>query len=307
MEFFNKEARKKHVQEALKHTVPLKTQMDVLWEDSTIPGVVTFAIVHQNDALHNVPCLRQHVYPPKQTRKLENEDFLFAYIPRHYLKAPDMVTLYYLGQFQCQILEYGTAQSPNNEQWPWIQDAFLEHVWSYTPPQDLVRVCCASALRLHERLNRKLLSWLELAADKKKEAEILQDFISALPAICGRLEMLPLHVYNPDLSQQNVILADDGDFFVMSWGRWSLEPVGAGIPPRLRKNGITEIVERIRSKRKDTPVDFSEADLFLAADCFLLEDLVKKKKYTIALETLERILEAHPKVFKESLYEKMED
>ncbi|MFW6334409.1 MAG: hypothetical protein ACOC0W_03985, partial [Desulfosalsimonas sp.] len=281
-EFFNKEARKKHAAEALEQTAPLDSQIDVMWEDSVIPGVNTFAIVAGNGSSGNTTCFRQNVFPLKQTMKIENEEFLFTHIPRHHLKAPEMITLYYAGQFQCQILEYGENGPPGNGQWQEMEDMLLEHIWSYPPPHDLVRACCASAPMLYDRLSPEFISKLEIGADTNEEINALQAFIDGLPAVRSRLEQLPMHIYNPDLKKNNISLSKNQEPYIMFWGRWSLEPIGAGLPPRLKKNGLAEIMEKLRAKRKDLPSDYSEKDVFLAADCWDLENFIKKNKYKSA-------------------------
>ncbi len=289
-ELFSKEARQKQAKEALGQVLPLASAIDVQWEDSNIPGVTTFALVAHNTSSDMKQHFRQNVFPPKQTRKLENEDFLFSYIPRHHLKAPTMVTLYYVGQFQCQVLEYGLGGMPGNDQWPDLEDVLIEHVWSYTPPPDLIRTCCASAPMLYERLSENIVSALKLAADTDQEVWALQTFISSLPAIQSRLEKLPLHIYNPDLKKDNIFLGQNQDPFIMFWGRWSLEPIGAGIPPRLLKDGISELLHKVCQKRKDIPGDYSEKDLFLVADCWDLENLIKRKKFKSALVLISRMI-----------------
>lgn len=293
-EFFNKQARQKHAKDALEQVMPLEAEIDVSWEDSGIAGVNTFAIAAADTSAGKTRYFRQHVFPQKQTRKLDNEEFLFTHIPRHHINAPAMITLYFVGQFQCQVLDYGTGKTPENDQWPELEDSLIEHVWSYTPPHDLVRTCCASAPMLHDRLNHETLSALEIAADTHQEAQSLQTFMSWLPEVKSRLKDLPMHIYNPDLKKINISLDENQDPCIMFWGNWSLEPIGAGLPPRLKNNGLAEILEKVCKKRKDIPAGYCENDVFLAADCWDLENFIKKKKYKSALALISQMIESAP-------------
>jgi len=292
MELFNRQARAENATQALSRVVYLDGPVDVYWEDSTIPGVNTFSIAAADQSRGRTRYYRQHVFPPKQSRKLENEEFLFTHIRRQSIMAPDMVTLYFAGHYQCQVLDYGTGELFSHDDWLDIETAILERIHCYAPPRELIDTCCASAPMLHDRLHDDFFIPLEMAADTSEEKQVLGIFLTQLPELRKRLEQLPLHIYNPDINRPNVAVAGNGQPLVMTWGRWSLEPIGAGLPASLRKNGISEMIEKLIRARRDVPRDFSEEDVRFATDCWDLETHIKKKKYKAALALMDKMTAA---------------
>lgn len=288
-ELFNKETRQKIAEKELSDKMPLSAPPEVQWVDPAIPGLDIFAITaRRNDPEEKIHLLQQ-VFAPKQYRKIEHELFLFQYVPRKELLAPDLISVFFAGPFQCQICSYGAGKPPDEEQWQEAEFELTRQIWSCRPPPELVRLYSASAPLLYHRLNRELISHLEIAVDTRDEQEKLELFRQNLAEIRKMLRSIPLYVYNPDFNRKNAVRGHADDFLVISWSRWTLEPLGAGLPKHLREKELEALLENVQSTRKDIPQNLSARDLTTAAMCFDLEGMIRKKKYKASLGMMDKI------------------
>ena len=263
--------------------------LDVTWKDTAIPGVTSFSIMLHGNNGNGTKHFQQQVFPPKQFQKLEHESFLFDHIPRRQLKAPKRVALFFTGAFQCQICATGANGQVAAKDWAEIHHSLIRDLWSCRPPDKLVDAYCASTPLLHQCLNEDLLSWLQLAVDTDAEQQKFHRFQENLTSITKRLRELPLYIHNPDLNLNNVISLDD-DFRIMTWCRWSLEPVGVGMPANIKDEYLAQTIDAMRESRNDIPANFTAEDIKFAANCGELERLIQNKRFKTALNQIDRIL-----------------
>jgi len=288
-ELFRNEVRTRIAEDELSKVMELEAPPEVNWLDPIIPGLDTFVMNVRVTSSEENRCLLQQVFPPKQQQKLEHELFLFRHIPRSHLFAPELISMFSTGPFQCLICDYGTGRPVPNSDWQGLEFQLTEGIWSCRPPDDLVRIYSASAPLLYHRFNEEIADRLEIAVDSREEMEKIQAFRSRLPGIREKLQSLPLYVHNSHLNRHNTVLNRDGGILVISWGRWTLEPLGAGLPYRLRKKALPGLLQKVRGARKDVRKDLTGQDVRMAAWCFDLENLVNKKRYKAAFQMIDRI------------------
>jgi hypothetical protein len=101
---------------------------------------------------------------------------------------------------------------------------------------------------------------------------------------------MPLHVYNPHLESLRVYLRADGRPVVPSWGRWSLEPIGATLPEGDTADDLAERLARVRRERPTIPKELGVAHLHLAAAAFQLERQFERQQFKRALSTMAEML-----------------
>ena len=77
----------------------------------------------------------------------------------------------------------------------------------------------------------------------------------------------------------------------MSWGRWTLQPMGADLPPSPKPERLAEMIARVRQRRPDIPETLGPDDLLLVAGCKQLEAFIKQENYEAARRALPTILE----------------
>ncbi|MFH7321143.1 hypothetical protein ACHHRT_11115 [Desulfurivibrio sp. D14AmB] len=289
-ELFNKRNRNQRAEHELGRVMALPAKPDVTWLDPVIPGVSYFAITVAGEQAAEKRHYRMDVYSPKHLQKLEHEAFLFSHVSRSGLHAPKLITQYFAGSFQCQICEAGSGERPTGADWGALQKTLIGRRWGHSPPPGLVAAYCSSSPLLPQRLDENLVSSMQVAVDTEAEADNLGRLLEKLPVIREKLEKLPLYIYNPDLQPHQIMLAGDGEPLVMTWCRWSLEPLGAGIPINLKEVDLAEILDTVRATRNDVSAELAPADILFAAGCQELERMIRGRRYKAALQQAAKIL-----------------
>jgi hypothetical protein len=280
-EFSDGMSREKLVREKL---APLRDSLHDLrieWRDSSVDGVYTFMISTSNGNLRD--CLLERIFPLDRIQLLQDEDLLFSEIPRQNLHAPAQVTSFLNNDFKHQICEYGRGSALEEEEFSRVIPGLFVGIWSVTPPEALVRASGNKRPLLHQRLDPKLMERLSVAADSEEEKRTVHALHTQLPGIRDRIAQLPLHVYNPDLSRGNLVRFGENDVRVMSWIRWSIEPLGVGLPTELIEDDVRMIVEKVRSSRDDLN-DMTAWDIALVNASSRLLRNIKTGLYQSALE-----------------------
>lgn len=288
---FDRKARKELVERELSRIADLAGTPRVEWVDPLVPGVTCFDVSFKEEPSGEERHLRKYVFPPRQLQKLEHESFLFDHIQRDRLKAPKVVAQFLTGPFKCRLCEAGTGRPVPVSDWDNVRMELLKTAWSCRPPSALVNAYRASAPPLENSMNGDLMSSLQLAADTEEDRESLEDYVQYLDVIKARLKSVPLHIRNPDITPENVLISKENDFLVMTWTRWTLEPVGVGMPPGLKDGDLVEIMNRVRQTRKDVPESLVPNDFLFAALCREVDKHSRNKRYRQALFHLKWIVE----------------
>lgn len=183
----------------------------------------------------------------------------------------------------------GATKIPR-ERWGEVHRRVLFDLWSYAPPEEVVDSYLRSQPPLWARVDHALVEQVRLAAEQDDESHLIDAFLARLDEMQRRLKAMPLFVYNPDLSDRNIVLDPRDEPCVLCWGRWALEPLGAGSPPRyLAQAKEGGLVASLRRHRKISP-KVTDRDFVLAAGFHDLERLVKRQQYRRALTRMREIL-----------------
>jgi hypothetical protein len=261
-------------------------QTSVRWQDSAIAGVSTFILSFGPEG----PYYQEQVFPDHRTHLLKNEGVLFNHIPRDLLHAPEVFQQFSHGPFQCRICDYGLGLPISAAVWNTQYSELLEYIWSLKPPRNLVQVFRKSHLFFYECLTEDLVAKLRVAVDNEQEEAVLRTFDASLPTIRSTLSAFPLYISNRDLVRSNTALRSDGGMFIMTWGRWSLQPLGTSLPPKLSRAKLSDMLGRIRQRRPDIPDMFGPDHLQLVAACRQLAERLNATQYAAALRALPAIL-----------------
>ncbi len=285
---FYKSARESMVQEEMSRLMPAAVNLDVHWMDPTIPGMYMFMIkTAKQDSLHEA-FFQKQVFPRQSAQLFENEDYLFTRVSRDELKAPALVTRYTREPFVCQVLEYGLGEPVPGKKWRSLHDELLEYYCSIKPPPELVKAYRASHKTLHEILDREFVGRIWIAVDTPEEESRLNNFLERLPGIQSMLKSMPCFIHNPDLTVKNTVQTEDHDVLVMTWGRWTLEPLGAVMPFDQKRLG--QLLGVVQESRSDTPEGLDLDRLYLVNSCRKLEKEISKGTYKAALTTINKVL-----------------
>lgn len=267
---------------------------EVIWRDSAVRGLTTFSVFPFQPNHSDQGKYVLQVYVPQTIGGLENERFLFDHVRRKDLAAPAVVGRYAKDEFQCQLLAAGEGRGVRPAEWHASHEGLLRKHWACRLPRALVDAFSASRGLLHRRLNEKMVMRLEVAADTERDRAALTLLEGGLVEVQGILEGMPLYVKNADLSRDNVMRFSVDEVLVMSWGKWSLEPIGAELPRRIPAEQLETWITELREKRSDVPVDFTIEHLQLASACWELERAIAREKFNQGLRLVHRILDNQP-------------
>ncbi len=287
-DLFYKAARLKMVQDELHRIMPLRGPIQVHWMDSTASGVYMFAITLEKEESGSKVCYQQQAFPQNSIRYFNNEDFLFRQIDRKGFHAPGLIASFLHEPFACRIVEYGLGKPVADREWRKVHDILLEHYCAFRPPDNLMKAFQSSHLLLHQRLSEDFVSRVEVAVDTAEEENALNQFKECLINIRAFLKAMPLYIHNPEMQKNNVVQADDDRVYVMTWGRWTLEPVGSVLP--LDRNNMERMLQLFNETRKDTPVGLDASSLYFVFHCQKLEKELNRGAYKAALSTIHNLL-----------------
>jgi len=281
-EVFHKQARQARTAEALKSAGVELDGLEVRWQDSRLAGVSLLA-VHGTAADGATVRYQQQIFPSKQDYRIRNEDVLFTHIPRARLHAPPLLLRFSEGPFECQLLSMGTGQLIDEQLWAETQWTLYKALMAIEPPRPLIDTFALSRPLLVDQLTDHLLQRLAIGIDTDEEQATFEALRASMPALRATLADLPLYIDNPELRRPNVMLNNDNLPLIMSWGKWTLEPIGATIPAGMSRQALHSIVGELRSERSDITDRLSVEHIQLAGMVYHME---KKVRHNLAKEAL---------------------
>lgn len=129
-----------------------------------------------------------------------------------------------------------------------------------------------------------------LAVANQEQGMQLREFRASLEDIVTSLANLPLVIVNPDMKSQSLARLYDGRLIAMQWGRWRLEPVGAGWPSDNKDlKQLPLWLDKVRDARSEL-ASVRPQDAQLVALLFELEALASRQRYRSVLEHLPVVL-----------------
>jgi len=261
------------------------------WRDSTIRSAFTFRLKAQLKHEETVAYFQHQVFPEARAHLLEHEDYLFTQISRSKLPAPPRPARFSEGPFECQICDYPGGRPISANHWREAQYQLLGRLWAYRPPRQLVAAYRTSRPGIDGRLSDELIKRLSVAVAGRKEANTLAAFIEALPTLRQSLADLPQAIANPDLRRVTVARNRDGQAMIMTWSRWSIEPIGAFLPPRANDEPLSALLQEVRQQRGLAAEQLGLDHVKLAYQARLLERDINANTYRKAIARLGDILE----------------
>lgn len=259
------------------------------WHETGAFDVPTFEIATEGES---PACYLVKIFDRRQNLSAMQEVALLGSMPAGRLPAP-----VFLGSSEVGVAEHSALlfEMPRGRQLSPVEFGrakrdLVVDCWRCAPPADLVHRFRRTHQLLGQRLAGITLDRMTLAARAQQEESDITRFRDVLPALCSALEEMPLVIIVPDLRAETVFRLETGSDVIVSWGRWRLEPVGAGwafdedsladLPAWLKKAGA--------SRRDLAKVAPEKAQL--AALLYEMERLLTLQRYRAALELLPTIL-----------------
>ena len=297
--YFMPEARdqlvEKQMKECLGDTGPAVSH----WRDSPVSGISYFEISTQGPRGKAVAKHLLQVFHPRYHHLLDKEELLFSYVERERLPAPDSLLSETVGGFKTQLVRYGRQVPP--AVWRTKKLEIFMELWALQPPKKLVREYRKSHPLMQDRLTEEMIGRLSIAADREREIICYQRLMNSIDELNSVLKGLPLYIHNPDIRNDNAVgfarRGVEGRVYkVLTWGRWSLQPIGIEMASNLDDLELADIVEFVRSRRKDITSSYGINDIRFAAYCWEFETAIRQGKYNYAIEVGESLLESFDKI-----------
>lgn len=193
--------------------------------------------------------------------------------------------------FHCHIFEWPIAKPVDPSMRKIVPVQLLSALFGLRPPSSLVALFSRSRPMLWQRLDDHLLLRLEFYASASGD-RIVERWAEVLDEVKARLESMPLAVVTSDLSVDAMEIDQRSDLWASQWGRWTLEPLGAGWPINERSLPLLDAA-LIQAQRERPDLQHLHVnDVKLAALSFAFDKACQRQHYQTAVELLGPIVAA---------------
>lgn len=273
---------------------PLTLQVD--WVHIGVPDVIA-CDVEANFSEQEQRHYFIKVFEHKKSLMAEHERLALIEIPE--IPALKLLAADEVGGFPCHIFEVQPCGPIAATEIRRVTPLVVASLMVVEPSSQLVNLYLRSRPTLAHRLDKKLCARLMLVAKMASQqsnspsllVEQLQYFSSHLEFIKEHLQSMPLAVVNPDIRLETLRRTADGKLLINHWGRWSLEPIGAGWPIKAKDlTLLDEILPRVITARSDCN-SLTISDLAISALLYHFEFLCGRQNYPAAFNLLPKILE----------------
>ncbi len=225
---------------------------------------------------------------PRSNRHLAEHERMLAREPGALELMPELVGNMRMGDDECLLFSaLGTSGVPN-DQFSRLHQQMLKTTARFKPSSGLARAYSRSKVRMIERIDEDLCGLLRLAATSAEERQQVNDFQRRLPSLRNEVDNLPLWLFSPDLNGNTLRIGPQGNPLCLHWPRWSIEPLGAGLPIALLPE--LETVLELDSGHRPDLKGASPIHIRLAAYLFRLDRLCGRNRYRDGLRLLPFIL-----------------
>lgn len=255
---------------------------DTRWISTEIPGVA---------AIHVSPDFLVRLFDKGRRSTAQHEITLLSEC-RSKLPALPLSGVDAVGGYSCHIFKgyAGEATSGATTLVGKLLDVRTQLLGTEPPPTLIDRYKRSRPL-LPQRITRGVPDRLLSVVAEGAEREMVGQFGRELDRIRAKLSALPLWIHNPHLQASSLGQDASGRVVVIDWGRWSLEPVGAGWPVKGSSlNAISDVLSDAAAVRRDL-VGVVPDDFRLAALVFSLETLYLGQRYSAILSLLPSIMD----------------
>lgn len=266
---------------------PLAVLPEIRWVQSGISDVLT-GIVHINSEPKRTYLVKLFA---KNRGALSRHEASLLTIMRHAKEPlPRLCLVEQVESFSCHLFE-----------WPMVgkleprlvkREAFRvsARLFGIHPLPSLVALYTRSRPMLWQRLDDMQLTRLRLFA-QGRDVELLGLFASALPSIKKRLEAMPLAIVTPELSADALWVDSQNGIWSSHWGRWTLEPVGAGWPVNEKTMPLLPQAFLQAQKERSDLRALTSKHVELAALTFAFDKACQRQAYCTARDLIRAILE----------------
>ena len=195
-----------------------------------------------------------------------------------------------VGSYQCNVFKWSGGQKFLPRQMWRMRLDMLNKLIALEPEKHIVAQYYRSRPMLAQRLTETVLDRLCLVAGNSQSLKQVEELKRNIGNLQARLDALPVQIFNPDMNADTLLNAEGDELILTHWGRWSIEPIGAGWPAQEKELAMLD--EALISARKHRPtlINVTVNDVRLAALIFAIENFYIRQQYVNALELLPSVL-----------------
>jgi len=265
------------------------------WLQTRIANVTIFEVATFDEQGKELGSYLVKLFNNNQRTMALHEASLLVECEHLALPAPQFFGAYIVENYQCHIFGWNeTKELLPSELGLKYQETALR-LLTYEPPKILLENYRRSKPMLDQRLNKSMVDCLRLVTGDEVQLAILTTFQEKLCQIKLRLQSLPVQIINPDMRSDTLRRYEDGNITLIHWGKWSIEPVGAGWPVpgwQVSEKDLLRLGETSEQVRKTCTrlTLVTDADIKLAALMFYFEHLFNRQQYVNMLSLMPLIL-----------------
>lgn len=261
-----------------------------VWQQTGVSDVFAFEVTLGEEGRQEEQRYLVKLFNTSRRALALQEATLFAECQALALPAPEFLGASLVDKLHCHVFRWQGEQKLPPRQVKTKALDVAARLLAIEPPAALVARYGRSRPYLWQRLDKVSLEHLRLAARDAAALEQIDCFAQVFERIQSALQALPLQLINPDVNADSLHCVADGNLLVSHWGRWSLDPLGAGWPINEHDfkllAPLLEQAQLIRSKL--APVAGSQ--VALSALMFAFERMLQRQQLLAAIDLLPAIL-----------------
>jgi len=263
---------------------------DSTWHPSDIPNVVFLEVDLYAEKKECTTTFIFKLFNSNRKNEALHEADLFMGHQSGDLPSPDFIGAGFVSGYHCHVFEGFRGDSMTQPALPSLVRSMAESLIAYVPSEALVKRYSRSKPLLGHRLSRKMIDRLRLVSRDDTHVKNLLDFEDIFDRLCERIDSLPAQIVNPDIQADTLVCSADHCIGLLHWGRWSIEPLGAGWPSpgRLASDQDLDSLQALVDTLHNNGEVSRNAKLAALLSSF--ERFYNRQQYLKALNVLPRIL-----------------
>ena len=226
-------------------------------------------------------------------RSLALHEVMLLNAPPKGLSAPLVLASTEVRRFPCLIYQLPSGSPvPKPYDLRRLTQSLKAHLLEIEPPTALVKLYRRSHPMLWRRIEAAMLLRLRVAADTSDQEALVTHILQRLPALRRQLAAIPVGILNPEINPDGIwVDAQNTQPLILSWTRWSLDPVGAGWGEQEEQlEKLVATLEQARPRRTSLSQVRPE-QVKLSALTYALQAKLLRQQFLEALDLVARVLE----------------
>jgi hypothetical protein len=232
------------------------------------------------------------IFGKNRSAQARHEASLFGAMNADTAPLPRLCLVDQVGNFNCHVFDWPALEPIVPREAKRAATTVTAELFAARPSPSLVALFTRSRPMLWQRLDEKILDRLHLFT-RDAELALVKRFEDVLGDIQASLKEMPLAIITPELTPDTLWCDSQGMVWASQWGRWSLEPAGAGWP--INEKALPMLPAafiKAQSLRSDLR-SISTHHVELAALVYAFDRACQRQVYRTAVELIAPMLSAY--------------